>query len=171
MQLDVFNTSQPARTPSDVQAATPILTEMLTAPTTWDQPKAGLRTWVPSSPGAGNVALVFQSPLGKKLLRYARGEKHFPLFGPSPAVYAAALAALPPGTHDQVWLTQNVYNGAMDMINASGTVRERLEQGRWDNECPGALHDDGWQRRAGLWGQSGLWGRPIVICGPPEGHT
>jgi hypothetical protein len=117
-QLDVFNPAQKPRAASKgdvavVQAATPILYEMLKYPDTWDAPKAGLTcsigdktvpcSWI----GEGRDGLVFQSPLGKKLLKYARAEKGYQVYGPAPAVYAANL---PTGTHDQIWLTQNVYN-------------------------------------------------------------
>ena len=117
-QLDVFNPAQKPRAASNgdvavVQAATPILYEMLKYPDTWDAPKAGLTcsigdktvpcSWI----GEGRDGLVFQSPLGKKLLKYARAEKGYQVYGPTQAVFSDDLAT---GTHDQIWLTQNVYN-------------------------------------------------------------
>jgi hypothetical protein len=108
------NESFPSRGPGDVQSATPIVAEMLAHPQTWDAPKDGLTctikaktvpcTWVVNP---GRDGRVFQSPLGNKLIKFARGEEGYALYGSAPATYTMSA---PTETHDQIWLTQNVYS-------------------------------------------------------------
>lgn len=95
MDLDVFNPMPPC-TVNCVQSATCILAEMFTP--LWDAPAS-----VPSY-AADNSSLIFLSPLGRKLLRYARQEAQYVV---GRAVYSDSLNST---THDQVWLVQNVYN-------------------------------------------------------------